>query len=236
MQYCAWIGASDLIAVLVEFGSDVNLAKKDGSTPLWLASQEGQMDAVKLLCQCGANVNTPNHIGQTPVYVASQNGHFEVIQILCEFGARVNSHTQHGYTPLMIAVHYGRAPVVNLLIRFGANIEETYKGQSALMIAVNCNRSEMVQMLIGEGANVFAFDQNGVSARDWAVRRGNKQIVKIIDCEMRRKCLQTFLLGTLEPRAQLCQTQSTKTNRPNSLVLMLPVDVLGMIAALALKQ
>ena len=68
-------GHLDIANALVAAGADINQARKDGVTPLYIASFEGHLDIVKALIEAGANRNKAR-IMDVPV-IAAQNGHFE---------------------------------------------------------------------------------------------------------------------------------------------------------------
>ena len=53
----------------------VNQARTtDGASPLYIASQNGDVDIVKVLIKAGGNVNQAATTGALPLYIASQNG------------------------------------------------------------------------------------------------------------------------------------------------------------------
>ena len=70
----------------------------NGETPLWTASQNGDVDLVRLLIDAGALINQANTNGATPLYVASQNGHVNVVLVLIDAGAMVKIDTMMRYT------------------------------------------------------------------------------------------------------------------------------------------
>ena len=47
----------DVVRVLVEQGADIDKAKNDGATPLFIASQNGHVDVVRVLVEQGADIN-----------------------------------------------------------------------------------------------------------------------------------------------------------------------------------
>jgi len=52
-------------------GADINTPKNDGATPVYIASQTGNVDSLEFLHKNGADINTPKNDGATPVLVAS---------------------------------------------------------------------------------------------------------------------------------------------------------------------
>jgi ankyrin repeat protein len=58
---------------LLKNKADVNLAFKNGNTPLHFAVASGNLKIVKLLVEKGANKNAKNNKGQTPFDIAIDN-------------------------------------------------------------------------------------------------------------------------------------------------------------------
>jgi len=63
---------TNVVALLLKDGADVNRKGKDNETPLHLAAQEGCIDAASMLLEKGANVNPHDHQGRTPLGRAEQ--------------------------------------------------------------------------------------------------------------------------------------------------------------------
>ena len=61
--------------LLAKQGVDVNQAEGSGSTPLFIASQEGHSEVVSmLLAKQGVDVNQADNYDWTPLYIASEKG------------------------------------------------------------------------------------------------------------------------------------------------------------------
>ncbi len=67
---------------MLKEGADVNKARNDGVTPLFIASQNGHCDVVDALVGGGADVNKASNNGVTPLYIASEKGHCNVVDAL----------------------------------------------------------------------------------------------------------------------------------------------------------
>ena len=69
----------------------------DGTTALWIASQNGHKEIVKLLLEKGADINVKQTAtGATALLLASQNGRTDVVKLLLEKGADVNAKVNGG--------------------------------------------------------------------------------------------------------------------------------------------
>lgn len=58
-----------------------------GSTPLYIAAQEGHSEVVEQLLSRSADIECVFRDGYTPLYIAAQNGRVEVVKTLLEKGA-----------------------------------------------------------------------------------------------------------------------------------------------------
>jgi ankyrin repeat protein len=50
-------GECDVAKCLLSSGADINLCNKQGSSPLYVASEKGECDVVKCLLSSGADIN-----------------------------------------------------------------------------------------------------------------------------------------------------------------------------------
>jgi ankyrin repeat protein len=60
-----------VVWVLIEAGADVNKARDDGVTPLFMASLDGNETVVQALIVAGADVNKAADGGTTPLHIAA---------------------------------------------------------------------------------------------------------------------------------------------------------------------
>lgn len=62
----------------------IDLCRKDGASPLYVACQRGYYNIVKLLLKQGAEINLCLKYVTTPLYAASENGHEKTVQLLLD--------------------------------------------------------------------------------------------------------------------------------------------------------
>ncbi|EOD33603.1 hypothetical protein EMIHUDRAFT_363890, partial [Emiliania huxleyi CCMP1516] len=85
-----------------------------GATPLFIASQEGQLECVRLLLEAGAAIDQADEQGATPLFAACQDGHLEVAKLLSSYGAS-RAATPFG-TPEEVATEEGHADLAAWLV------------------------------------------------------------------------------------------------------------------------
>ena len=152
--------AGDLAEIgrLIEAGADVNLRNRFGTTPLFMASQNGHTGVVKLLLANKADVNAALKTdGRTPLFMASQNGHTWVVKLLLANKADVNvARKTDDVTSLFAASYNGHTEIVKLLLAAGANVHAKVsmagKDYTALSIAKQGGHTEVVELLKKHGA------------------------------------------------------------------------------------
>lgn len=194
-SYCS---SSNMVALLIKLGADVNLANEDGWTPLCYAAVRvsGDIEVAKLLVDNGADVNMP--ADRPPLVISSTYGHIEFAKYLLENGANPN------HPPALALVcaieglrdvfrasgEFGiyRKPdmsIIELLIDYGANINAQIEltGITPLMIACSYGDIDVVVELIKRGADINAQTQaqyGQLKAIDFAENNGYPDIVKVL--------------------------------------------------------
>ena len=146
------------------------------------AANNGELSKVKQLIENGADVNfitNDRFLGAIPVLmVATQRGHMDIVQFLVENGADVNARTTgdvEGGTALMISSARGHLDIVKFLVENGADVNVRTTGDvegdtTALMIASQKGYFDIVKFLAEKGADVNAVNQEGKTARDYAIK------------------------------------------------------------------
>jgi len=86
MAVAAVSGRSDLVALLIRYGADVNL-RSAGLTPLHFAARDGHAEVARILISHGADANAQTLDGETAMQLAEARGHVEFVEVLQESGA-----------------------------------------------------------------------------------------------------------------------------------------------------
>jgi len=146
-------GSAEMIALLVDAGSDVNVSTDTGATPLMAAATSGRVEAVRLLLDEGAFVNareTAN--GQTALMFAAWENRADVIRLLVERGAHVGLTS---WVVSMIERQYDTdgnpLPGLRPSVPGGNSV---MGGMTALLFAARDGHLEAARALVESGANV----------------------------------------------------------------------------------
>ncbi len=73
LTVAALMGHTEIAALLIDHGADVDAKGKDGGTPLHAAAFLGRVETVKLLLEKGADVTIRSKVGSTPLDAAKTN-------------------------------------------------------------------------------------------------------------------------------------------------------------------
>ncbi|KAJ5906798.1 uncharacterized protein N7473_003714 [Penicillium subrubescens] len=171
------VNSTSIVRSLLRKAANSHLKDLKGNTPLWRASQHGQIALVKLFLDHDPNVNHGSVELDRVLHVAAANGHNEVVKLLRDRGADPGAVTgveyYHGtqmiQTPLLAASMEGKESVVKLLLGWNVDVEVKNENScSALSIAALRNHGEVVQLLLEKGANPNSLDDVGRTAFHWA--------------------------------------------------------------------
>jgi ankyrin repeat protein len=148
LLYASSNGRTELVAMLLEEGADVNVKDNGGNTALIKASLGGHLEIVARLLEKDANVNARSNAGNTALIWASIQGHTETAAMLLENGADVNEENHRGLSALSAAGLKGHSETVVMLLEKGANVHGTdEQGSTAIILASRKGHTETVKVL-----------------------------------------------------------------------------------------
>uniref|UniRef100_A0A8C8RRC7 Tetratricopeptide repeat, ankyrin repeat and coiled-coil containing 2 n=1 Tax=Pelusios castaneus TaxID=367368 RepID=A0A8C8RRC7_9SAUR len=78
------LGYAEMVALLLEFGANVDASSESGLTPLGYAAAAGYLSIVVLLCKKRAQVDHLDKNGQCALVHAALRGHLEVVKFLIQ--------------------------------------------------------------------------------------------------------------------------------------------------------
>jgi ankyrin repeat protein len=149
LQYAAGHHQANVVAMLVQMGTDVNNVGSEGNRALEISSLSGDAATTSLLLEHGANPNLRNKIGSTPLHDAALTGDKDVVDLLLEHGANLNAiDSESASTPLHYAASFGHLEVVKLLVEHGADVTlKTTQGFTARQLATRNDFADVAAFL-----------------------------------------------------------------------------------------
>ena len=173
---------TNIVALLLKFGADVNAQDDYHITPLHGALEGGGCihghasritETVQLLVNHGSSVQMRNKDGQTTLHLASLHGYPSIVALLLKLGADVDTRDNDTMTPLLLASQRwvrnndddSRATkIVHLLVEHGASIHvRNWRGQTPLHLASQRGHSSIVAFLLKLGVDVDAQDHDAMT-------------------------------------------------------------------------
>ena len=115
-------GCSQVVALFLDQGRDVNAKTHEGDSPLHIAIEYDRLGIAKLLLNRGADVNSSDNDDITALHMAAMKNTPDFMQSLLERHCNVNVSSRSGDSPLHNAILYGTDEMVEYLIRSGANL------------------------------------------------------------------------------------------------------------------
>jgi ankyrin repeat protein len=114
LHFAGYLGADQVIPLLVEKGAPIDLRDKEGRTALHLAAYAGQTSAVAALMDQQADPEIKESTGGMTAL------HLSTVQMLLAKGAQSSPEEKDGYTPLFIAENEDLGDIVELLEKHNA--------------------------------------------------------------------------------------------------------------------
>ena len=151
------------LEIILERGSSVQVADKDGNTALHFAVRQGPRILVKRILRNGGDVNAVNVYGYTPLHQAAASFQSRgVLRALVKEEGNIHSRDKEGNTPLHMASARGFVENVDLLIEKGSSVHaRNIQGRTCLHMAATSGDQETLKKLILHGGQVNAVDELG---------------------------------------------------------------------------
>ena len=136
--------------------TELNSQLPNGSTALFMASQENIPGVVEELVSRKADPNLKTAKGVSPLYIAAHDGSEEIVKLLVKVpDIVIDPLNQRGATPLYIAVQKSFDPIIEMLLEAKANPNiVTGAGSTPLALAVHHCDFEVVRTLLDAKASV----------------------------------------------------------------------------------
>lgn len=143
LMLAANLGQTDLVALLLAAGADVDTAGELGFTALFHAchnadADRGHPEVVQALIAAGANKEACIGYGVRPLMYAAGHGEAGVVQALLDAGADPMARNQGGRTALMMVKDRDYVDVINIL----------HEAESLLESGANCGSRNAPEMQV----------------------------------------------------------------------------------------
>ena len=171
---------------LLAKGAEIDLQAKDGSTALFMASQNGHEGIVQALVAKGAEIDHQVNNGfDKPKMVRPDYGVSGGARGDCASpgGQRSGDRppSQKWFHSLDDSVQKGREGIVQALLAKGAEIDHQAKnGTTALLMASQKGHQGIVQTLLAKGAEIDLQAKNGATALYIASQKGHEGTVQAL--------------------------------------------------------
>ncbi|OLP87852.1 Ankyrin-2 [Symbiodinium microadriaticum] len=167
--------------LLLEANADKDKAEQNGSTPLYIAAENGQLEAARLLLEAKADKDKAVEDGTTPLHMAAQNGQLEVARLLLEANADKDKAKQSGTTPLSLAAHTGQLEVARLLLEAKADKDKAKQnGSTPLFVAAQTGQLEVARLLLEAKADKEQTLEGGATPVYIAAQKGQLEVARLL--------------------------------------------------------
>jgi len=175
-----------IVQLLVDHGANINIADKDGVTPLKLAQTRGFKEIERILLKAAATGASGSAVSDAAtkerdakLIAAAKRGDVAAVKELLAQGASVHARDDKGVTALIAAAYRNDLAIADLLIRAGAdvNVQDNTK-QSAYLIPTADGTLELLKRTLQAGADVHSLDSYNGTGLIRAADRGHVDIIK----------------------------------------------------------
>lgn len=188
----AELGYNHILKLLIQRGSDMDIATSYGHTPLIVALSQRNESTAMILIESGCDISKRTDNGATALHFAIISKCANSVKALLERGADPNvlctSVDVDNISPLHLACEDGNLQFVKLLIQFGAhvNTEQTENGYPPFISAVNGGNVQVIRLLLEHGADPTFHLKDGSTAIHAAIsaeKNPAESLEEVLKCE-----------------------------------------------------
>lgn len=181
----------EIVELLIENGSEVDVPDKDGNTPIHLALKVNNFKVVEVLIKEGAAVNHKFEKGTIFHYV-SKVANKDLVSLFLENGADFTILDDGGNTPYHMAMFNVDSNVLNIFWKFGCPFDMPRNGfypsevlkkidnQTKFMLGIKENNLNMMVNALSNGAEVRSHSLEIPFPLHYAVSNGFTSVVLLL--------------------------------------------------------
>ena len=189
-------GKPDIVRLLMLRGADKDALDTWGYTPLYIATNRGQVASALALLAGGADFSIRcGESERTVVDVAAEGGHVDILRAAIEHGADEDAADAHQITALHRAAFFDRTEAIDVLVEAGANIEARATDRSTpLHDAAGGLSLEALSALFKHGAYINPKNTNRNTPLHFAALGGGTQgAAEVVDMLLRLGADETIV-------------------------------------------
>ncbi|KAF5298214.1 hypothetical protein FQA39_LY02638 [Lamprigera yunnana] len=172
----------DMVRILVDYGTSVDLQNGEGQTALHIAAAEGDEILVKYFYGVRASASITDNQDRTPMHLAAEYGHANIIELLVDkFKASIFERTKDGSTLMHIASLNGHADCAMMLFKKGVYLHMPNKdGARSIHTAAKYGHIGIINTLLQKGEKVDVTTNENYTALHIAVEAGKPLVVETL--------------------------------------------------------
>eukprot|EP00794_Sanderia_malayensis_P018726 gene18726-20615_t len=197
LHYACLSGCCDVLREVLQHANPLHIEARDrkGRTPIFMAIESDSFECTELMTSHNADVNIKD-INGTPLlhYAVRRNNTMIVNHLIASRAADIEMTDKNAFSALHVSCALGLTNMTQILISHDAAVDPIgWKERTPLMAATAGGFEEIVEMLLKCNASLTHADQDGMKAADWAKKRHNKNIKRLIEkTTIRRRFLRIF--------------------------------------------
>lgn len=179
--YAAYQGHPDIIRMLLNQSTRVDVFDENGEAPLHVAVERGKEEVVDILLQHDAFVNVRNKLGMTPLHLAAKLGFNSIVkQLVSEHGAILDAMTITKQTPLHLAAESGQFEVCKTLMKLRADLNAADNhSQTPVHLAAQKNHAEVLKHFLNDRSELLTIpNKMGYNCAHIAAMNGSLSVIK----------------------------------------------------------
>lgn len=180
-QACRF-GTLKMVQFLIDHKANVDQPSLLGWSPIHTACKIGRLDIAQLLYKAGADVNKTVTNSHTLMHLACEFGKPNMVQFIEQIGWPLDIKNDKNIMPIHTASCSGNLDTMEYLLTQKPDLVDVpvVEGITSLHLVTSLGNIAAVKKLAGHGADLTRKTDRGVTALDYAVDKGHKEIVAFL--------------------------------------------------------